>query len=315
MILQALYDYYQRKATDPDPARRLPSFGLEEKEIPFIIEIAADGRPVAIKDTRQGEGKKKQARRYLVPKGIKKTSGVAANLLWDSAEYVLGIDTKGKPERVIEQHAAFRQRLSEFPLPIRDDAGLQAIDAFYSSYGHAALADDLLWSEILETNPVMTFRLVGDSDLVCQRPALVVSLGSTRMAVATETEAEKQQGDNRTMGRKHTVPYGLYVAHGFVSAFLAKQNGFDENDLELLWQSLEQMFEHDRSAARGEMSTRSLFVFKHDSELGNAHAHSLFERVRIVRKSGVDVPRSFADYEVSVDAGALPPGVTLIKRV
>ena len=77
----------------------------------------------------------------------------------------------------------------------------------------------------------------------------------TRMAVATEVEAAKQQGDNRTMGRKHTVPYGLYVAHGFVSAFLAKQTGFDEDDLELLWQSLEDMFEHDRSAARGEMTT------------------------------------------------------------
>jgi CRISPR-associated protein Csd2 len=91
------------------------------------------------------------------------------------------------------------------------------------------------------------------------------------MAVATEAEAE-QQGDNRTMGRKHTVPYGLYMAHGFVSSFLAKQTGFGEEDLELLWQALEQMFEHDRSAARGEMATRGLYVFKHDSELGNAHA-------------------------------------------
>src|SRR5574338_982044 len=87
----------------------------------------------------------------------------------------------------------------------------------------------------------------------------------------------------RVMGRKHTVPYGLYVAHGFVSAFLAKQTGFDENDLELLWQALENMFEHDRSAARGEMATRGLFVFKHDSELGNAHAHALFDRITVKR--------------------------------
>lgn len=86
------------------------------------------------------------------------------------------------------------------------------------------------------------------------------------MAVATEAEAEKQQGDNRTMGRKHTVPNGLYVAHGFVSAFLAKQTGFGEDDLDLLWQSLEHMFEHDRSAARGEMSTRGLYVFQHESD-------------------------------------------------
>lgn len=135
----------------------------------------------------------------------------------------------------------------------------------------------------------------------------------TRMAVATEAEAEKQEGDNRTMGRKHTVPYGLYRAHGFVSAFLAKQTGFSEDDLALLWQALGQMFEHDRSAARGEMTTRGLYVFKHDSELGNAPAHALFERVQVKRKDGVDVPRAFGDYNVNVAAGDLPNGVSLIQ--
>ena len=146
-------------------------------------------------------------------------------------------------------------------------------------------------------------------------PIIAQEHSITRMAVATEAEAEKQQGDNRTMGRKHTVPYGIYVAHGFVSSFLAKQTGFGEEDLELLWQALEQMFEHDRSAARGEMSTRGLYVFKHDSELGNAHAHSLFDRNKIKRKDNVDVPRSFGDYDVSVDEAGLPAGVSLIKRV
>ncbi len=137
----------------------------------------------------------------------------------------------------------------------------------------------------------------------------------TRMAVATEAEAEKQQGDNRTMGRKHTVPYGLYRSHGFVSAFLAKQTGFSAEDLELLMQGLEQMFEHDRSAARGEMATRGLLVFQHDSELGNAHAHSLFERVTVKLKDGVTAPRSFADYEVAVDDVNLPAGVKLLRRI
>lgn len=146
-------------------------------------------------------------------------------------------------------------------------------------------------------------------------PIIAQEHSITRMAVATEAEAEKQQGDNRTMGRKHTVPYGIYVAHGFVSSFLAKQAGFGEDDLELFWQALEQMFEHDRSAARGEMSTRGLYVFKHDSELGNAHAHALFDRISIKRKADADVPRSFTDYEVTVDDAALPPGVTLIRRV
>ena len=146
-------------------------------------------------------------------------------------------------------------------------------------------------------------------------PVVALEHSITRMAVATEAEAEKQEGDNRTMGRKHTVPYGIYVAHGFVSSFLARQTGFGDDDLELLWQSLEHMFEHDRSAARGEMSTRGLYVFKHDSELGNAHAHDLFDRIRIARKPEAEVPRSFADYTVNIDDAALPAGVSLQRRV
>lgn len=144
----------------------------------------------------------------------------------------------------------------------------------------------------------------------------------TRMAVATEAEAEKQGGDNRTMGRKHTVPYGLYVAHGFVSSFLAKHSGFSENDLELLWQTLGQMFEHDRSAARGQMSTRGLYVFKHESELGNAPAHSLFDRLKVARKPEVAIARRFDDYAVQFDGRTIAageavsagPGVELIRR-
>jgi CRISPR-associated protein Csd2 len=144
-------------------------------------------------------------------------------------------------------------------------------------------------------------------------PVIAQEHSITRMAVATEAEAEKQDGDNRTMGRKHTVPYGLYMAHGFVSSFLAKQTGFGEDDLNLLWQALGQMFEHDRSAARGEMATRGLFVFKHDSELGNAPAHALFERIRPKLKDGVSAARAFDDYEVSVDENNLPAGVSLIR--
>jgi len=146
-------------------------------------------------------------------------------------------------------------------------------------------------------------------------PIITQEHSITRMAVATEAEAEKQDGDNRTMGRKHTVPYGLYMAHGFVSAFLAKQTGFSDDDLNLLWQALGQMFEHDRSAARGEMATRGLFVFKHESALGNAPAHALFERIQIKRKDGVEVARDFMDYEVQVNETDMPPGVTLLRKV
>ncbi len=137
----------------------------------------------------------------------------------------------------------------------------------------------------------------------------------TRMAVATEKEAESQEGDNRTMGRKHTVPYGLYRSHGFVSAFLANQTGFGDADLEIVFKALEDMFEHDRSAARGEMATRGLIVFKHDSELGNAHAHSLFDRVKIKRKEGVEVPRAFSDYELTIDEAGMSAGIKIIRRL
>ena len=142
-------------------------------------------------------------------------------------------------------------------------------------------------------------------------PIVALEHSITRMAVATEAEAEKQQGDNRTMGRKHTVPYGVYVAHGFVSSFLAKQTGFGADDLQLLWQALGQMFEHDRSAARGEMSTRGLYVFQHDSELGNAPAHALFERLQVQPKEAGAVARSFDAYAVTFDGQSLAVGQSL----
>ena len=137
----------------------------------------------------------------------------------------------------------------------------------------------------------------------------------TRMAVATIEEAKKQSGDNRTMGRKFTVPYGLYRCHGFISAHLAQQTGFSEDDLELLMQALESMFEHDRSAARGEMTTRGLYVFKHNSKLGNAPAHRLFERVTVTLKNGSKSPREFNDYQISIDGEGTPTGVELIQRI
>lgn len=121
----------------------------------------------------------------------------------------------------------------------------------------------------------------------------------TRMAVATEKEAEKQGGDNRTMGRKATIPYGLYVCHGFVSANLAKQTGFSQEDLDLFWKALKNMFDVDRSAARGLMSAQKLIVFKHDSVLGNAPANKLFDLVKIEKKCE-GVARSFSDYQVTI---------------
>ena len=136
----------------------------------------------------------------------------------------------------------------------------------------------------------------------------------TRMAVATEKEAEKQGGDNRTMGRKATVPYGLYVCHGFVSANLAQQTGFSEEDLQLFWDALKNMFDVDRSAARGLMSAQKLIVFKHDSPLGNAPANKLFDLVK-VKKVCDGAPRSFSDYTVTIDKAGLPANVTVEELI
>ena len=136
----------------------------------------------------------------------------------------------------------------------------------------------------------------------------------TRMAVATEKEADKQEGGNRTMGRKATVPYGLYVCHGFISANLAQQTGFSEDDLALFWEALKNMFDTDRSAARGLMSAQKLIVFKHDSMLGNAPANKLFDLVTVTKKCD-GAPRSFKDYFVTIDKDNIPSGVTVEELI
>ena len=141
-------------------------------------------------------------------------------------------------------------------------------------------------------------------------PIAAMEHSITRMAVATEKEAEKQSGDNRTMGRKATVPYGLYVCHGFISANLVKQTGFSEEDLNLFWDALKNMFDVDRSAARGLMSAQKLVVFKHESVLGNAPANKLFDLVKI-EKVCDGAPRKFDDYKVTIEKNNLPTGVTV----
>lgn len=136
----------------------------------------------------------------------------------------------------------------------------------------------------------------------------------TRIAVATPKEAESQNGENHTMGRKATIPYGLYVCHGFISANLAQHTGFTEDDLALFFDALKNMFDLDRSAARGLMSAQKLIVFRHASELGNAPANKLFDLVK-VEKTTNDVPRSFKDYAVSINTSALPNGVTVEELI
>ncbi len=146
-------------------------------------------------------------------------------------------------------------------------------------------------------------------------PIVSLEQSITRMAVTTREEAENQEGGNRTMGRKEIVPYALYRAHGFVSPHLAAGTGFSEADLKLLFEALTQMFEIDRSAARGEMSSQKLFIFEHESMLGNAPAHQLFERIAIKRRDLSKPARDFSDYDVAVADSDLPAGVKLHVRL
>ncbi|ETA80088.1 type I-C CRISPR-associated protein Cas7/Csd2 [Youngiibacter fragilis] len=144
-------------------------------------------------------------------------------------------------------------------------------------------------------------------------PIVSLEHSITRMAVTTDSDSEKQGGDNRTMGRKSTIPYGLYKAYGFISAPLASQTGFNQEDLNLLWESLIYMFEHDRSAARGFMSTRKLIIFEHSSLMGDVQVQKLFDSVSVSRLSENKPARDFSDYAVKIDKNSIPSGINVIE--
>lgn len=167
------------------------------------------------------------------------------------------------------------------------------------------------------TNSLGCGQLRGPVQLTFSRSVDPVFPQEMTITRVTWPDRDNTEKGNPAMGRKYIVPYGLYRCEGFVSANLArKTTGFSEDDLELLWEAIENMFEHDRSAARGLMAVRSLIVFKHASELGCAPAHKLFDAVTCVKREGVEVPRSFADYGgVQVDEEQIPEGVEVIRRV
>ena len=230
MILQALNDYYQRKLADPDPARRLPVFGREEKEIPFIIELTAKGQLVGVKDTRTRVGKKLVATSYLVPMGVKRASGVAANLLWDTSEYVLGMVNAEKlkeaqatnkvesyQRRVGEAHAAFRARLKALPPDALADEGMQAVLAFMEAGAARQFVQWPEWNEVVASNPVMSFRLSTDTDLVCQRLAVMSGVGeqhddSDEDEAQLESAACLVTGQQGPVVRLHTSIKGVWGA-------------------------------------------------------------------------------------------------------
>ena len=209
MILQALHDYYARKSADPESGLAQP--GFEWKEIPFVIEIDAQGNPVHIEDTREGEGKRRRARAFLVPQGVKRAVNIAANLLWDNAAYVLGVATKGKPKRVKEQRRVFLAKIESLPAPVQTDAGVQAVLSFLRRPDIDSLSQWTEWQEIVETVPNLTFRLQGDIDLVCQRPATVEAV-RTEQGRASADGLCLVTGETGETERLHTAIKGVWGA-------------------------------------------------------------------------------------------------------
>lgn len=174
--------------------------------------------------------------------------------------------------------------------------------------------DVRMFGAVLSTGRLNAGQVRGPVQITFARsldPIVPLDLSITRQARTTE---ERMETGETEMGRKPIVPYGLYRAHGFFNPFLAKDTGVSEKDLELFWEALTRMFEFDRSAARGEMTVRGLWVFTHENEKGNAPAHKLFESLRVEKRDGIETPRSFTDYEiVEPQQDQLPQGVTLTR--
>ena len=212
MILQALRDYYERKSAESgDQDTGIAPSGFERKEIPFVIEIDAQGQPTQIEDTREGESKKKRAKSFLVPQSVQRTGNVEANLLWDTAEYVLGVDTRGKPDRVAQQHQAFKDKISSLPISVREDEGVQAVSRFLRHVDTVSLSQYDVWQDITKINPNVTFRLHGDIDLVCQRTALAKSIMENQ-TVEKADELCLVTGETDKIERLHPAIKGVWGA-------------------------------------------------------------------------------------------------------
>lgn len=213
MILHALADLYERRNRDPDPARRLPRPGWEDKPIPFIVELRSDGTAVQLRDTRRPEGKKQVGTRFLVPQSVKKTSRIAANLMWDSVEYALGISAKADNARLDEQAAAFRERVEALQPLAQSDAGLIALLAFLRAPDLTALQAAAHWAEMLETNALVGFELQGDAgQLICERPAVAAAVDALRASQNAGDQAPclVLQGQQLPVARLHAAIKGVW---------------------------------------------------------------------------------------------------------
>jgi hypothetical protein len=202
MILQALKEYYDRK---PD----LPRPGFELKEIPFVLTLNPDGTPVSLTPTYEGEGKARRAKRYLIPQAVKRSVGIAANLLWDNPEYVLGTVLKGKPDRVKDQHAAFKQRIEDLKA---NDAGVVAVRAFLAKPDKADLlaAFGESWEELKKTGANLSFQLAGQPGLIVEQPAVQAAI--TAGVAGTGDDFCLVTGNRDVTERLHTAIKGVWGA-------------------------------------------------------------------------------------------------------
>ena len=243
---------------------------------------------------------KRKVRNYIQVSGLdnilvrsKEISGeeIFINAEIRKAYKEIGVDLKVKDKAKPEQVESGRQKMCEKFFDVR------TFGAVMSTGPNAGQVRGAIQ---------MTFARSVDP-IVASEHALTVC--------AARDEDKPYESQVGIQGRKSTIPYGLYVCHGFVSANLAKQTGFSENDLKLFWEALINMFDVDRSAARGLMSAQKLIVFKHESELGNAPANKLFDLVKIEKKEETKIPRSFSDYTVTIDKGKCPAGVEIEEKI
>ena len=208
MILQALKEYYERKTVEP--ASGIAPEGWELKEIPFILVLDSNGNLVQIEDTQEGEGKKKRAKTFLVPQGVKKTSGIAANLLWDAAGYVFGVDFKGDKERAGKQKEAFINRLEN---ELGDIDNIQLVVSFLRNISDKRLEQESHWKEILEINPNLSFRIAPNLDLLCRQSEVVKKIDNLRFQSVSDTLGVcLVTGDKANIKNLHTSIKGVYGA-------------------------------------------------------------------------------------------------------
>lgn len=336
MILPALVRLYERLAAEEDSD--LPRLGWSRRGVSFVLEINEAGEVEQLHDVRSKDGRRRTPRGMVVPDHGATRTSAAKDLpyfLCDATAFILGADDKKGDKAAAYFDSSRRRHLAL--LEGCNDPGAVAVCNFFRTWDPARareIAADFDWAkevsgmnvafrlegEDLHRNPVLArlwqahFDARPDAEqgqcLVTGVTAPIARTHPGIKLVTNERDAEKE----RTIGRKHVVPYALYRAEGYISAHLAARTGFTEDDLALFWKALVNMFDHDRSASRGRMSARKLIAFKHASKLGDAPAQTLFDAVDVKRATDSEAPaRAYKDYRVDIDRAAIPKGVEVVE--